>query len=65
MKKNEIMLLLVVFGILALVVSWQLIYKNNQTKTQEIEAQNEELQKTVDRLEILNGKKPEYVEGQR
>lgn len=62
MKKNEIMLLLVVFGILALVVSWQLIYKNNQTKTQEIEAQNEELQKTVDRLEILNGKKPEYVE---
>ena len=50
------------FGILALVVSWQLIYKNNQAKTQEIEAQNEELQKTVDRLEILNGKKPEYVE---
>ena len=61
MKKNEIMLLLVVFGILALVLSWQLIYKNNQTKTQEIEAQNEELQKTVDRLEILNGKKPEYI----
>lgn len=61
MKKNEIMLLLVVFGILALVVSWQLIYKNNQTKTQEIEAENAELQQTVDRLEILNGKKPEYI----
>ncbi|MBD5505814.1 MAG: hypothetical protein HDR09_19255 [Lachnospiraceae bacterium] len=62
MKKNEIMLLLVVFGILALVLSWQLIYKNNQTKTQEIEAQNVELQQTVDRLEILNAKKPEYIE---
>ncbi len=61
MKKNEIMLLLIVFGILALVLSWQLIYKNNQAKAQEINTQNEELQKTVDRLEILNGKKPEYL----
>lgn len=61
MKKNEIMLLLIVFGILALVLSWQLIYKSNTTKAQEINTQNEELQKTVDRLEILNGKKPEYV----
>lgn len=63
MKKNEIMLLLIVFGILSLICSWQLIYKNNQTKTEEINAQNEELQKTVDRLEILNGKKAEYVAG--
>lgn len=63
MKKNEIMLLLIVFGILSLLVSWQLIYKNNQTKTQEINTQNEELQKTVDRLEILNGKKAEYIAG--
>lgn len=61
MKKNEIMLLLIVFGILALLGTWQFIYKNNQTKAQEISAQNEELQKTVDRLEILNGKKPEYT----
>ncbi len=61
MKKNEIMLLLIVFGILALVLSWQLIYKSNTTKAQEINTQNEELQQTVDRLEILNGKKPEYA----
>lgn len=61
MKKNEIMLLLIVFGILALVLSWQLIYKSNTTKAQEINTQNEELQQTVDRLEILNGKKSEYV----
>ena len=63
MKKNEIMLLLIVFGILSLICSWQLIYKNNQAKTEEINVQNEELQKTVDRLEILNGKKAEYVAG--
>lgn len=61
MKKNEVQLLLVVLGILALVVSWQLIYKNNMMKTEEISAQNEELQRSVDRLEILNGKKPEYI----
>lgn len=61
MKKNEVQLLLIVLGILALVISWQLIYRNNQTKTEEINAQNEELQKTVDRLEILNGKRPEYI----
>lgn len=61
MKKNEVQLLLIVLGILALVVSWQLIYRNNQMKTEEVNAQNEELQKTVDRLEILNGKKPEYI----
>ena len=63
MKKNEIMLLLIVFGILSVLGSWQFIYKNNQTKTQEINTQNEELQKTVDRLEILNGKKAEYIAG--
>lgn len=61
MKKNEVQLLLIVLGILALVVAWQLVYKNNQTKTEEITLQNEELKKTVDRLEILNGKKPEYI----
>ena len=63
MKKNEIMLLLIVFGILSMLGSWQLIYKNNQTKAQEINTQNEELQKTVDRLEILNGKQSEYIAG--
>ncbi len=61
MKKNEVQLLLIVFGILALVLSWQLIYRNNQLKTEEINAQNEELKKTVDRLEILNAQKPEYM----
>lgn len=61
MKKNEVQLLLVVLGILMLVVSWQLIYKNNMTKAEEINVQNEELQKSVDRLEILNAKKPDYI----
>lgn len=61
MKKNEIQLLLIVFGILALFVSWQFIYKMNMVKTEEIHLQNEELQKSVDRLEIMNGKMPEYI----
>ncbi|MBD5526491.1 MAG: hypothetical protein HDR04_19240 [Lachnospiraceae bacterium] len=61
MKKSEIQLLLIVFGILAVVCSWQLIYKNNMAKTEEINTQNVELKTTVDRLEILNGKKDQYI----
>lgn len=63
MKKSEIQLLLVVFGILIVLASWQFAYKSNQTKTQELNAQNEELKKTVDRLEILNAKMPDYIAG--
>lgn len=61
MKKNEIQLLLVVLGILMAVASWQIVYKNNQAKAEEIKAENVELQKTVDRLENLNAQKEEYL----
>lgn len=61
MKKNEVQLLLIVFGILALIVSWQFIYKSNQAKTEEIHVQNEERQRAVDRLEALNGQRTEYI----
>lgn len=63
MKKSEVQLLLIVFGILILLASWQFVYKSNQTKAEELNTQNEELKKTVDRLEILNAKKPEYIAG--
>lgn len=61
MKKNEIQLLLIVLGILAVVMSWQFAYKNFTEQTAQIEAENEELQATVDRLEILEAKKPDYL----
>lgn len=63
MKKSELQLLLIVFGVLILLVSWQFVYKSNQAKTQELNTQNAELQTTVDRLEILNAKLPDYVAG--
>lgn len=63
MKKSELQLLLIVFGVLILLASWQFVYKSNQVKTQELNTQNAELQTTVDRLEILNAKMPEYVAG--
>ncbi len=63
MKKSEIQLLLIVFGVLILLASWQLVYKSNQTKTQELNTQNAELKETVNRLEILNAKLPDYVAG--
>lgn len=63
MKKSELQLLLIVFGVLILLASWQFVYKSNQAKTQELNTQNAELQTTVDRLEILNAKMPEYVAG--
>lgn len=63
MKKSEIQLLLIVLGVLILFASWQFVYKSNQTKTQELTAQNEELKRTVDRLEILNAKMPDYIAG--
>lgn len=62
MKKNEIQLLLIVLGILAAVMSWQFAYKTFTAQTAEIEAENEELQATVDRLEILEARKTEYLE---
>lgn len=63
MKKSELQLLLIAFGVLILLASWQFVYKSNQAKTQELNTQNAELQTTVDRLEILNAKMPEYVAG--
>lgn len=63
MKKSEIQLLLVVFGILIAFASWQLVYKKNMEQAEQVRTENEELQKTVDRLELLNAKKPEYIAG--
>lgn len=63
MKKSEIQLLLVVFGILIAFASWQFAYKKNMEQAEQVRAENEELQKTVDRLELLNAKKPEYIAG--
>lgn len=61
MKKKEIELLLAVLGILMVVLSWQFLYKNFTAETEVIEAENAELQETVDRLEILEAKKPDYL----
>lgn len=63
MKKNEIQLLLVVLGILMAVCSWQFLYKKNQAKAAEINTRNEELQRTVDRLEGLDAQKDQYIAG--
>lgn len=62
MKKREMEMLLIVFGILALVLTWQFPYKNFKAETEEVEAENAKLQETVDRLMILEAKKPEYLE---
>lgn len=62
MKKKELQLLLIVLGILCAVMSWQFAYKRFEAKAAEIETENKELQTIVDRLEILEAKKPEYLE---
>ena len=62
MKKKEIEMLLVVLGILVLVLTWHFPYKDFKAETEEVEAENAELQETVDRLMILEARKPEYLE---
>lgn len=61
MKKNELQLLLAVLGILVVFASYWFAYRNFEAKAAEIETENEELQATVDRLELLEAKKPDYL----
>ena len=61
MKRNELQLLLVVIGILAAIASWQLVYKTYDEKTAVIEEENVVLKERLDRLEILNGRKDQYI----
>lgn len=61
MKKENVFQLLAALGVLLGVLSWQFVYKSYVEKTEVIEAENAELQEVVDRLEILNAKKDEYI----
>lgn len=60
MKKKDIQLLLIAFGILIAFLSWQFIYKGNQEKTEKLKAQNQTLQTTVNDLEVLEANRPQY-----
>lgn len=61
MKKNEIQWLLIIIGILSAVLSWQLVYNKYQEKTAQVEAENDTLKVRLDRLELLDGRKEEYI----
>lgn len=61
MKKENVFQLLAALGILLGVLSWQFVYKSYVEKTETVEAENEELQKVVNRLELLDAKKDEYI----
>lgn len=61
MQKKDIQLLLIVFGILIGFASWQFVYKENQEKTEKLQAQNEGLQDTVYELEALEAQREEYI----
>ena len=61
MKKSEIHALLIALGILMGFCSWQFVYKNNQAELEKIEAQNEELKLTVNRLEGYEMQKDLYI----
>lgn len=62
MKKENVFQLLAVLGFLVGFLTWQFVYKDYQEKTQVVEDENTELAKTVDRLEILDARKDEYIE---
>ena len=61
MKKENVFQLLAALGVLLGVLSWQIVYKSYVEKTEVVEAENEELQKVVNRLEILDARKAEYI----
>lgn len=60
MKKTEIQALLIVFGILAGFASWRFVYQPTQAAVEQLEAQNEELKLTVNRLEGYEMQKQQY-----
>ena len=62
MKKKELQMLLIVLGILILFASYWYAFRNFEEKAEQLEAQNVELQATVDKLEVLKAKQPEYLE---
>lgn len=62
MKKKEIGLLIVVLGLLLAFASYWFAFRNFEAKADEINTKNEELQATVDKLEILEARRPEYLE---
>lgn len=61
MKKENVFQLLAALGVLLGVLSWQFVYKSYVEKTETVEAENEELQQVVNRLEILDAKKDQYI----
>lgn len=61
MKKENVFQLLAALGVLLGVLSWQFVYKSYVEKTEVVEAENEELQQVVNRLEILDARKAEYI----
>lgn len=61
MKKENVFQLLAALGVLLGVLSWQFVYKDYKEKTATVEDENAELKETVDRLEILDARKDEYI----
>lgn len=62
MKKKEVGLLIVVLGLLLAFASYWFAFRSFEAKADEINAENVDLQATVDKLEILEARKPEYLE---
>ena len=62
MKKKEVGLLVVVLGLLLAFASYWFAFRNFEAKADEINTKNVELQATVDKLEILEARRPEYLE---
>ena len=62
MKKKEVGLLIVVLGLLLAFASYWFAFRNFEAMADEINTENVDLQATVDKLEILEARRPEYLE---
>lgn len=61
MNRKDVQLLILVAGILAAVLSWQFVYKSNQTKAETIRTENTALRETVTKLEAMDAQKDTYL----
>lgn len=62
MKKKELGMLLVVLGLLLAFASYWFAFRTFKARAEEIKTENVDLQATVDKLEILEARRPEYME---
>ena len=61
MKKSDVQLLLMVFGILVAFASWYFIYNANLTKIDEVHAESDALQVEINKLEALDAQKEQFL----